>query len=197
MICRVHVPLYIKNWKYERWLLLERNDCFSCWLTESWLNKTGRELARVISKEGKLCGIKIDDSYMFFVLPKSKHGSYRLSALWLPQDQNPRTFQILLHSCLSFPHRMTVWLPSHLSIHCLQALPHSKACIICIWVAPTLFLPQVIQCPLSPFPSEWPPRVSSLSSCSPSLSQTYLNTLDINWEHWDILNDFINLFSQR
>lgn len=132
---------------------------------------------------------------MFFVLPKSKHGSYRLYALWLPQYQNPGTFQILLHSCLSLFHRMTVWLTSCLSIHCLQAFPHSRACIPP--ASGTLFLPQVVQCPLSPFPSEWPPQVSSLSSCSPSLSQTYLNTLDLNWEDWDILNDFINLFSQR
>lgn len=66
---------------------------------------------------------------MAFILPKSNHGSTRLYALRLALDQNPGTSQILLHSCLSLPHRMTVWLPSCLSVLCLQALPHSRACI--------------------------------------------------------------------
>lgn len=104
------------------------------------------------------------------------------------------TSHILLLSCLSLPHRMTEWLPSHLSIHCLKALPHSRPCI-----------PHASGCTF-PSSSDSVSLVSSslrmvtmslLSSCSPLLSRTYLNTWNLNWEDWEILNDFINLFSQR
>lgn len=136
-------------------------------------------------------GIKRDNSYMAFILPKSKHGSTRLCALWLPQDQNPGTSQILLHSCLSLLHRMTVWLPSCLSSHCLQALPHSRACnpptsgytfpssggsVSLVSFSLTMATPSPLSFIRLPF----------------SFTDLFEQTLDLNWEDWDILNDLIN-----
>lgn len=131
---------------------------------------------------------------MAFILPKSKHGSTRLYALRLAQDQNLGTSQILLHSCL-FP---TGWLCDSLLVSLFSvSKPSLTPGLVSHPHLSTLFLPQVVQCPLFPFPSQWPPRASSLPSFSPSLSQAYLNTLDFTEKIWDVLDDFINLFSQR
>lgn len=133
MICRLHAPPYTKNRKYEGWFIVGGKRLFRL-LPYRELIKQDRERIGKGHFQGRgswsfSVVSKQMIAYMGFVLPKSKHGSHRLYALWLPQDQNPGTFQIHLYSCLSLLHRMTLWLPSCLSIYCLQALPHSRACI--------------------------------------------------------------------
>lgn len=159
--CMLLFALKIENMKSGEWFIVGDKRLFQP-LAYRELIKQDRETCQgSFPRKGELvlfCCIKRDGSYMAFVLPKSKHGSIRLYALWLPQDQN---LAHPIYFCIPVFLFPTGWLSDSLfiSLFTVSKLSLTPGLVSRMHLG-ALFLPQVIQCPLHPLPSEWSPWVS-------------------------------------
>lgn len=147
--------------------------------------RQGERWKRSFPQEGELvflCGFKTADSYLAFTLPKSR------LHLVVPQGQSPGPSQMLLHSCLPLPHRMSACFLT-VSIHHLQVLPHSR-------VSGYTFLPSRSSVFLMSFSLTMATVIPLSLILLSSFFTDLINTLDLHWEElrslqcWKILSTY-------